>query len=112
MSPGGWPPLLPECYFINVFISLLVLKLGVVELVLQNTGLGGVGCAVDAGLGCAVSREGLERVLQKHYEQQNNPKALYYRAEPFPLVFQVSILTSLLQPNVFGQRGAVLAVTM
>lgn len=32
----------------SVFISLLVLKLGVVELVLQNTDLRGAGCTVDA----------------------------------------------------------------
>jgi len=44
----GWSPLLHKRYFINIFISLLVLKLGVVELVLQSTGLGGAGCAVAA----------------------------------------------------------------
>lgn len=32
----------------NIFISLLVLKLGVVELVLQHTDLRGAGCTVDA----------------------------------------------------------------
>lgn len=37
-----------HCYFINVFISLPVLKLGVVELVLRSTDLGRFRCTVDA----------------------------------------------------------------
>lgn len=46
--PWGWSALWHKCYFMNIFISLLVLKLGVVELVLQNTDLRGAGCIVDA----------------------------------------------------------------
>lgn len=45
--PWGWPPLLYKCHFITIFLSLLVLKLGVAELVLKPTDLGGVRYAVD-----------------------------------------------------------------
>lgn len=46
--PWGWSALWHKCYFMNIFISLLVLKLRMVELVLQNTDLRGAGCTVDA----------------------------------------------------------------
>lgn len=45
--PWAWPPI-AHCSFINIFISLPVLKLGVVELVLQNTDLDTFRCTVDA----------------------------------------------------------------
>lgn len=104
--PRGWSALWHKCYFTNIFISLPVLKLGVVELVLQNTDLRG---AVDAQM------LAWDVLLPVRGWSGSSKNTISSKIPPFSQasfeVIQVSLLKSLLQPRVYGHPRAILAIT-
>lgn len=104
--PWGWSALWHKCYFMNIFISLPVLKLVVVELVLQNTDLRG---AVDAQM------LAWDVLLPVRGWSGSSKNTISSKIPPFSQasfeVIQVSLLKSLLQPRVYGHPRAILAIT-